>query len=176
MDPSGLSDIALNPGEWLSDPTGFQNPRMFPVYYGQGSWLRGIKRFFQWLGLGTAVAMSEATDGEEAAEDADADADAQATEASNAAVQSAGSDAETDNSTEQQGESKRHSADQEAVVSLAKEAKKSGGVNEQDARALVEWGHETGLPSRGPEAHPNRAFGKNPHIHVGPVDHIPINP
>ena len=86
VDPSGLSDIALNPGEWLSDPTGFQNPRMFPVYYGQGSWLRGIKQFFQWLGLGTAVAMSEATDGgEEAAEDEDG----QAAEASDAGSEAA---------------------------------------------------------------------------------------
>lgn len=27
---------------------------------------------------------------------------------------------------------------------------------------------------RGPEEHPNRPYGKEPHGHVGPVDHIPI--
>ena len=27
---------------------------------------------------------------------------------------------------------------------------------------------------RGPETHPNKAHGKNPHGHVGPVDHIPV--
>jgi len=27
---------------------------------------------------------------------------------------------------------------------------------------------------RGPEAHPKRKHGKNPHGHVAPIDHIPI--
>jgi hypothetical protein len=28
---------------------------------------------------------------------------------------------------------------------------------------------------RGPEVHPMRPYGNEPHIHVGPVDHVPVN-
>lgn len=40
---------------------------------------------------------------------------------------------------------------------------------------LKKWAGEYGVRFRGPEAHPGRKFGARPHIHVGPVDHIPIN-
>jgi len=73
--------------------------------------------------------------------------------------------------------SERHTPDQEALVDLAKEAKNKGGVSEEEAKTLVDWGKEVGFPgSRGPEAHPDRPFGQNPHIHVGPVNHIPVCP
>ena len=68
---------------------------------------------------------------------------------------------------------KRNNKDQEAVIDLAKEAKKKGGLNKQDADILQKWAKEYGVRTRGPEQHLNRNFNK-PHIHVGPVDHIPV--
>jgi hypothetical protein len=75
---------------------------------------------------------------------------------------------------EDEGESKQFDEDQEAAVELAKEAADKGGLTEDEAEALVELGNDVGLPSHGPETHPGRPFGKNPHIHVGPVGHIPV--
>jgi RHS repeat-associated protein len=67
-----------------------------------------------------------------------------------------------------------HTAEQEAVVDLAQEAKKKGGLTQNEADTLVQWGNAAGLHSRGPEVHPNRP--KNgPHIHVGPIKHIPVH-
>ena len=67
---------------------------------------------------------------------------------------------------------KRFTDDQAALIDLAKEAKKRGGVTMEEAKILQEWSDEYGIRFRGPECHPNRPFGKKPHIHVGPVDHI----
>ncbi len=69
-------------------------------------------------------------------------------------------------------------AEQDAVIQLAKDAKRSGGLTQGDAGTLREWAKEYGLPSRGPEIHPNRPgwAGENPHIHIGPVNHIPVVP
>jgi RHS repeat-associated protein len=61
--------------------------------------------------------------------------------------------------------------DQQALIDIAKAAKKTGGVTETEAKILKEWSDEYNMPFRGPEAHPNRPFNL-PHIHVGPVDHI----
>ena len=71
---------------------------------------------------------------------------------------------------------KKHTPDQQALNELGKEAKQNGGVSEKDAEKLVNWGNEVGLPSRGPESHPNRPHGKEPHINVGHNDHIPVLP
>jgi len=68
----------------------------------------------------------------------------------------------------------RNDADRDAAIQLAKEAKKRGGLSADEAEALVELGNSVGLPSRGPESHPNRTVGKDPHVHVGPIGHIPI--
>lgn len=53
------------------------------------------------------------------------------------------------------------------------------GISEGDMEAYKEL--NKGLPDpfpenkvRGPEVHPDRSFGKYPHGHVGPVNHIPI--
>jgi len=62
--------------------------------------------------------------------------------------------------------------DQKALVDLAKKAKRTG-VSPEEARILREWSNEYNLPSRGPEIHPNRNFNTE-HIHVGPVNHIPV--
>jgi RHS repeat-associated protein len=67
----------------------------------------------------------------------------------------------------------RFTPDQEALVGIAKDAERSG-VSAAEADTLRQWAAEVGLPFRGPEAHPNRPFGKFPHIHLGPVDHIPV--
>ena len=63
--------------------------------------------------------------------------------------------------------------DQAALVDLAKQAQRKG-VSAEEAQTLRQWADEVGLPSRGPEAHPGRPFGQYPHIHIGPVNHIPV--
>jgi hypothetical protein len=72
--------------------------------------------------------------------------------------------------------SKRHTPDQEAAVELAKEALRKGGLSKEEAEALVDLAKGTGLPARGPEFHPKRPIGKEPHIHVDKIDHIPVLP
>ena len=63
---------------------------------------------------------------------------------------------------------------------MAKRDKKTG-MTKGDMEAYKELNRELPdkFPStkvRGPEVHPNRPHGKEPHGHVGPVDHIPILP
>ena len=43
-----------------------------------------------------------------------------------------------------------------------------------DADTLLKWADEVDLPRHGPEIHPKRNFDVE-HIHIGPVDHIPVN-
>jgi uncharacterized protein RhaS with RHS repeats len=75
----------------------------------------------------------------------------------------------------QDGSSDRtFTADQDAAIQLAKEAVNKGGLTEDEARALIEQAREVGLRARGPEAHEGRGFGSRPHIHIGPINHIPI--
>jgi RHS repeat-associated protein len=68
----------------------------------------------------------------------------------------------------------RFTPDAGALVDLAKEAGKRGGVTPDQADTLVGWGKEYGFGdrARGPEDH-GTAAGE--HIHIGPVDHIPVN-
>jgi RHS repeat-associated protein len=68
------------------------------------------------------------------------------------------------------------SPNQDAVIQLAKQAKRTGGVTPDEAKILRGWADEYGLGFRGPEIHPERDFGSNPYIHIGPVDHIPVKP
>ena len=58
-------------------------------------------------------------------------------------------------------------------------ADKKQGIIPGDMEAYKEL--NAGLPDpfasdkvRGPEMHPGRPQGKNPHGHVGPVNHIPV--
>jgi RHS repeat-associated protein len=62
---------------------------------------------------------------------------------------------------------------QAALVDVAKQAKRTG-VSPDDVKVLKTWGDEYGVKVRGPETHPRRPHGKKPHIHVGPIDHIPM--
>jgi RHS repeat-associated protein len=71
---------------------------------------------------------------------------------------------------------KRFTPDQQALVELAKEAKKLGGMTETEVQIMRKWGNEYDVLVRGPESHPGRGFGSEPHVHVGPVNHIPIIP
>jgi RHS repeat-associated protein len=66
---------------------------------------------------------------------------------------------------------KKFNADQSALIDLAKEAQRKG-VSQKEANILRQWANELGVTSRGPEVHPNRPYGQNPHIHIGPIDHI----
>ena len=68
----------------------------------------------------------------------------------------------------------RNTPDEDALIQIAKDARNRGGVTPEQADILKDWGKEFGVPVRGPEVHPGRPFGKDPHIHVGPVDHIPV--
>jgi RHS repeat-associated protein len=68
----------------------------------------------------------------------------------------------------------RYDQDQDALIQIAKDAKRRGGISEGDMETLKVWGREYGVPARGPEAHPGRGYGSAPHGHVGPVGHIPI--
>ena len=67
----------------------------------------------------------------------------------------------------------RFTEDASALIDLARQSKRSG-LSEDNAKTLLEWAREYGLPSHGPEQHLNRNF-KDLHIHIGPVDHIKIN-
>lgn len=64
-------------------------------------------------------------------------------------------------------------AEQDALIQMAKEAKRKGSVSADDAKAFGDLAKETNIPFRGPETHPSRNF-TDPHVHVGPVDHIPV--
>lgn len=68
----------------------------------------------------------------------------------------------------------RYSPDQSALIDIAKEHG-ALGLTCADGAVLKQWASEYGLPFRGPEVHPGRPFGRRPHLHVGPVDHIPVN-
>lgn len=70
----------------------------------------------------------------------------------------------------------RFSSDQSALIQLAKEAKRLGGLSPDDARVLLQWADELGLRSHGIMTHGGRAgFGGTvPHININPVRHIPI--
>ena len=73
---------------------------------------------------------------------------------------------------------KRHTPDEQALSSLAKEAKRNG-ITTQEADILLEWGREIdpndtkGLKGRDDRDSVHWKGGS--HIHVGGQDHIPVN-
>jgi hypothetical protein len=77
---------------------------------------------------------------------------------------------------------KRHTPDQEAAVDLAKDAQRRGGITKENPETLVKWGKEVGFDgihgpdSHGPETHDDRDSDLGEHIHVGPINHIPVLP
>lgn len=73
----------------------------------------------------------------------------------------------------------RNTPDQNAVLELAKEAKRNGGVDLEDAKTIMEWAKEYDVPFHGPEQHPDRPqlSSQNWHFHIGnssKTGHIPI--
>ena len=74
----------------------------------------------------------------------------------------------------------RFSDGKAALVDMAQIDKKIG-ITEGDMQAYKDLNAELPDPFptnqvRGPESHPGRGNGSQPHGHVGPVDHIPIKP
>ena len=68
---------------------------------------------------------------------------------------------------------KRFNSNQQALIDLAKWAKKIGGVTEEEADIMREWAKEYGLKGWKHKPHSGRRIDF-PHIHIGPVDHIRI--
>ncbi|MBW2700435.1 MAG: hypothetical protein JRF33_06410 [Deltaproteobacteria bacterium] len=66
-----------------------------------------------------------------------------------------------------------NTSEQSELIKMAKRDKKTG-ISSGDAKAYHDLGNRVGVKVRGPESHPNRPHGKKPHIHVGPVKHIPV--
>ena len=73
-------------------------------------------------------------------------------------------------------EAKKYTPDQQAVIELAKEAKKSGGASLDDANILLGWAKEYNIPNHGPEIHLNRPGEASNvwHFHIGKTGHITI--
>ena len=73
-------------------------------------------------------------------------------------------------------EAKKYTPDQQAVIELAKEAKKSGGASLDDTNILLDWAKEYNIPNHGPEIHPNRPGEASNvwHFHIGKTGHVPI--
>ena len=63
--------------------------------------------------------------------------------------------------------------DQNALIQIAKDEARRGGVSGNDVNTLRIWANEYNVPFHGPEIHLNRP---NPfeHIHVGPVNHLRV--
>ena len=77
------------------------------------------------------------------------------------------------------GKDLRNTPDQDAVLKLAKEAKKNGGVDAEDAKTIIGWAEEYDVPFHGPEQHLDRPqlSSQNWHFHIGnsaKTGHIPI--
>ncbi|HEY3357204.1 MAG TPA: polymorphic toxin-type HINT domain-containing protein, partial [Polyangia bacterium] len=79
------------------------------------------------------------------------------------------------------GGGRRFTPDQAALVDLAREASRAGGLSRKEAHTLRCWAKEYRMPYRPNlqvpfEAHPGRPYGQYPHVHIGPVSHIPVRP
>lgn len=70
---------------------------------------------------------------------------------------------------------RRFGPDQEALIQLAKEAKRTGATPEQ-AKTLIEWAKEYGVKPALDHTSPAYAahWGGRPHIRIGPKNHIPV--
>jgi RHS repeat-associated protein len=68
-------------------------------------------------------------------------------------------------------EQKRFTPNQEALVDLAKQGRRTG-VTPEEADQLLQWADEVGLQGKDHVGTEHWVGGD--HIHVGPVDHIPV--
>jgi RHS repeat-associated protein len=73
---------------------------------------------------------------------------------------------------------KPNSPDQDAVIQMAKEGKATGGITASEAENLKGFAKEAGVKTEGPHSHSKRPAptSKAKHMHVGPVNHIPVKP
>ena len=67
----------------------------------------------------------------------------------------------------------RFSANQEALIELAKEAKRDG-ISVANAATLMDWADELQVTWRDDIGTSHWVGGD--HIHIGPIDHIPVGP
>ena len=74
----------------------------------------------------------------------------------------------------QDSKSKKFDPNQEALVDLAKQKEQRGGVTKSEAGTLLDWAKEYKVPARGPESHKTGQTAGQEHIHVGPINHIPV--
>jgi hypothetical protein len=65
-----------------------------------------------------------------------------------------------------------YTGDEDAVIKIAREAKRNG-LSPEDAEVLREWVEEYDVPFRRDEGHPNRPLWKDPHYKIGSQNHIP---
>ncbi len=67
----------------------------------------------------------------------------------------------------------RFGPDQDAVIQLAKQAKRTGGVTEEEAKTLLDWAKEYGVKPAQNHIGTDHWVGGD-HIRVGPINHIPV--
>jgi hypothetical protein len=70
---------------------------------------------------------------------------------------------------------KPYDEEQDALIKIAKRAKKTG-LTPEEAEILREWAEELDLEFRGPETSDKGTFGRKPHYHCGSQAHIPALP
>ena len=69
----------------------------------------------------------------------------------------------------------RNTADQSALVRIAKDAfRRRGGWTREEWEVLKGWAKEYEIPFRGPEVSVRGLFKTLEHVHLGPLEHIPI--
>ena|GEM_PF-3308229 len=67
---------------------------------------------------------------------------------------------------------KKYDPDQSALIDLAKEAENKQNLTQNDAQTLIDWANEYKAPARDDTQKDH--WGNVPHIHIGPVNHIPV--
>jgi len=126
--------------------------------------VEGVGALIEWATAagetGAAVEAAAAVEGAVAAEEA-------AVVGGEAAVEAEAASA----AGEAAAASKRFTDDQAALVDLAKAARRRG-ASPDDAKTLLDWADEVGLPSRNDIGTDHWDYGD--HIHIGPVNHIPV--
>lgn len=69
--------------------------------------------------------------------------------------------------------SKVNNVNQQALIDITKSGGRNG-FTPNEVNILKDWANEYKMPFRGPEVHPNRPFGKEPHFHLGPINHVKV--
>ena len=155
-DPLGL--------DWLQTVSDFSAGFGDTISFGLTRWVRqqmgtddvvnhcsGAYGAGQWAGYGFDIALAVATAGTSAELEEGAE--------TGEVLLNAGNNA------------RRFTPDQEALVDLAQQARRTG-INQGDAQTLLDWADEVGLNARN-DIGTNHWVGGD-HIHIGPINHIPV--